>query len=89
MRPQRATVDKLAAYFGVTTDYLLGTEETIIQPTRQDSQIAALIRLFSACDIEGQFRIIQTAMNEYERCDRKQKKRIVSRHNIIPFPERR
>ena len=73
MRPQRATVDKLAAYFGVTTDYLLGTEETIIQPTRQDSQIAALIRLFSACDIEGQFRIIQTAMNEYERCDRKQK----------------
>lgn len=73
--PDGNTLKKLAQYFDVTTDYLLGIDDTkkkLLEllddvPDFNDPQIKTLARYFVNCDLPGQFRIIQIAMNEYDR----------------------
>ena len=80
--PDGNTLAKLARYFGVSTDYLLGLDETKshlldlfdTQPDFQDPQIKTLAKYFIDCDATGQFYIIRAAMNEYERCMAERKK---------------
>ena len=80
--PDGNTLAKLARYFGVTTDYLLGLDDMKnrllglfdTQLDLQDPQIQTLAKYFSECDASGQFYIIHTAMNEYERCMEERKK---------------
>ena len=82
IKPQASAVSVLAQYFGVSSDYLLGVDEKkeqmiemLNQPTDfQNPQVLALVKYFSACDADGQFRIIHTALTEYERCEEERKK---------------
>lgn len=78
-KPQAAIVHKLADFFGVSCDYLLGIDDTKQQmldvlnqitvsiPAPTEAQLDTLVKYFSLCDEEGRFRIIQLAMNEYDR----------------------
>ena len=71
-RPQLATVEKLANYFGVDRDYLLGISDIkenalSMFDTPDDSFIKRLLHYYSLCDNDGKLRIIQVAMNEYDR----------------------
>ena len=77
-KPQVAIVHQLADFFGVSSDYLLGIDDMkqrildiLDQPTPSSaptqSQLDTLVKYFSLCDEEGRFRIIQLAMNEYDR----------------------
>lgn len=71
MKPQIAMVDKLAAYFNVPRDYLLGLDDlkkdmlAALDDPEDDEQ--KLLYFFRKCDKTGQFRIIQVVMNEYDR----------------------
>lgn len=71
MKPQTAMVDKLAAYFNVSRDYLLGIDDikkdmlAVLDPPEDDEQ--KLLYFYRKCDKTGQFRIIQVVMNEYDR----------------------
>lgn len=81
-KPQPATVDKLAQFFGVSTDYLLGIDDvkqkildTLDTPIDlQNPQIQSLLKHFSQCDGDGQLRIIHVAMTEWERTMAEKKK---------------
>lgn len=78
-KPQRAIVHKLADFFGVSSDYLLGIDNVKQQmldvfdqtpvpiSVSKQAQLDTLIKYFSLCDEEGKFRIIQLAMNEFDR----------------------
>ena len=80
--PQRAIVHKLADFFGVSSDYLLGIDDVkqqmldVLDQTpisisaSTQTQLDTLIKYFSLCDEEGRFRIIQLAMNEYDRSEK-------------------
>lgn len=64
--PKGDVLCRLATYFDVTTDYLLGLSEvrnaqTIPILTEQER---LLLSAFRAVGAEGQFRIIQVCMNE-------------------------
>ena len=72
MKPQTAMVDKLAAYFNVPRDYLLGLDDLkkdmlAALDTPQDSFVKRLLHYYDQCDNDGKLRIIQVAMNEYDR----------------------
>ena len=72
MKPQTAMVDKLAAYFNVPRDYLLGLDDLkkdmlAALDTPQDSFVKRLLHYYDRCDNDGKLRIIQVAMNEYDR----------------------
>jgi len=71
-RPQLAMVEKIANYFGVERDYLLGFDsikqnalDALDAP--DDSFIKRLLYYYDQCDNDGKLRIIQVAMNEYDR----------------------
>lgn len=75
-KPQLAIVHKLAEFFNVSTDYLLGIDNiksnllsTLdnLPSSPSKEQINTLVKYFSLCDEEGRFRIIQLSMNEYDR----------------------
>lgn len=77
--PDGNTLVKIAMQFNVTTDYLLGLkwveeeedkEKADLPQSALDSQIRELVHLFSECDARGQFSIISTAMEEYDRSQR-------------------
>lgn len=82
IKPQASAVSVLAQYFGVSSNYLLGIDEKkerlldiLDEPLDfQNSQIQALVKYFSNCDADGQFRIIHMALTEYERCEEERKK---------------
>ena len=72
MKPQTAMVDKLAAYFDVSRDYLLGIDDLKkdvlnILDNPSDTFTQRLLHYYSLCDNDGKLRIIQVAMNEYDR----------------------
>ena len=81
-KPQKAIVHKLAEFFGVSSDYLLGIDDVKQQmlnvfdqtpvpiSVSTQAQLDTLIKYFSLCDEEGKFRIIQLAMNEYDRSEK-------------------
>lgn len=76
MKPQAAMVDKLAAYFDVSRDYLLGIDDIkkdilSILDSPQESFIKRLLYYYDQCDNDGKLRIIQVAMNEYDRSRQK------------------
>ena len=71
-RPPLAMVERLANYFGVDRDYLLGISDIkenalSMFDTPDDSFIKRLLHYYSLCDNDGKLRIIQVAMNEYDR----------------------
>ena len=77
--PDGNTLVKIAMRLNVTTDYLLGLkwveeqkdkEKADLPQSALDSQIRELVHLFSECDARGQFSIISTAMEEYDRSQR-------------------
>lgn len=80
--PDANTLVKLAQHFNVSTDYLLGIDDVKSRllaaldttPNFQDPQIQALAKYYSKCDADGQFRIIHTALTEFERCEEERKK---------------
>lgn len=76
--PDGNTLVKLAQYFNVTTDYLLGIDdlkkELLDILDTPDGLIKRLAHYFSECDEDGKLRIIQTAMNEYDRSREERKK---------------
>lgn len=80
--PDGMTLTKLAKYFEVSTDYLLGLDDMksrlldmLDKPLDfENPQIIALVKYFSDCDADGQFRIIHTALTEFERCEEEKKK---------------
>ncbi len=72
--PKSNVLKKFADYFDVSVDYLLGntTSKIVVPPAEKgEAEIpdmeATLLYFFSNCDTEGQCRIIQVAMNEYDR----------------------
>lgn len=76
--PSGKSLQNIASYFGVTTDYLLGESEDrqakpmqlVIDRNKLDSAITlkpVLDTYFNNCDVESQLRIIQFAIDEYER----------------------
>lgn len=73
--PDGNTLVSLAKYFTVSTDYLLGLnderEQFISMP---DTLTQKLIAYFQKIDEDGKLRIIQTAMNEYDRSESERKK---------------
>lgn len=76
--PTGAALQVLAQYFDVSVDYLLGEveEPDILKPSAYEEN---LLRYFRQCDTEGQLRIIQLAMNEYDRTKAEQ----LNRHSAI------
>ena len=76
--PDGNTLVKLAQYFHVSTDYLLGIDDLKQQLLdildTPDGLTKRLIHFFSECDEDGKLRIIQTAMNEYDRAIEERKK---------------
>lgn len=72
--PKSNVLKKFADYFDVSVDYLLGntTSKIVVPPAEKDEaeipdMEATLLYFFANCDTEGQCRIIQVAMNEYDR----------------------
>lgn len=71
--PDGETLVKLAEYFGVSTDYLLGIEDTttrlmdealaVLDEPKLTSQEAALIKMFRQADEMTKLKIIQNVMN--------------------------
>lgn len=62
-QPKADVLCRLAKYFGVTVDYLLGLS-VIRKSQGLTSQEELLVDVFRACSEEGKFRIIQQCMNE-------------------------
>lgn len=64
--PKGDVLCRLATYFDVTTDYLLGLTELRKPQTvpTLSEQEQLLLAAFRAATVEGQFRIIQCCMNE-------------------------
>lgn len=68
--PRRATLQKLANYFGVTVDYLLGNDDTHARVNTNEKKPAdvgelskaerALIKLFRSVDEDNQEFLVQT-----------------------------
>ena len=54
---------KIAEFLDITVDHLLG-KVNISQASELEEK---LLRFFSFCDTEGKLRIIQCAMNEFDR----------------------
>lgn len=75
MKPQASTSHRIADFFGVSHDWLIGISEIKARLLDElssdnepiDKQIAELIRYFRECDARGQLRIAQVALNEWER----------------------
>lgn len=72
--PKSNVLKKFADYFDVSVDYLLGntTSKIVVPPAEKgEAEIpdmeTTLLYFFANCDTEGQCRIIQVAMNEYDR----------------------
>lgn len=58
-------LNKISEFLDVPMEQLLGRE-----PIRSSSELEnKLLRLFSLCDTEGKLRIIQIAMNEFDRTE--------------------
>lgn len=56
-------LSKIAEFLDISVDHLLG-KVTISQASEMEEK---LLRYFSFCDTEGKLRIIQCAMNEFDR----------------------
>lgn len=54
---------KIAEFLDITVDHLLG-KASVSEASELEER---LLRYFSFCDAEGQLRIIQCAMNEFDR----------------------
>lgn len=79
--PDGNTLRKLAEYFGVSTDYLLGIDDIknrlwdmLDETKKPDALTQRLIAYFQKSDEDGKLRIIQIAMNEYDRSESERKK---------------
>lgn len=76
--PDGKTIIKLAQYFHVTSDYLLdidNQEQQLFDKQKEvDGLTKRLVYYFSECDYDKQLRIIQFAMNEYDRTIEERKK---------------
>lgn len=86
--PKSNVLKKFADYFNVSVDYLLGnTSDKMIspQPEKNKTEIpdmeTTLLYFFSNCDTKGQYRIIQVAMNEFDRTTKE--KTNTSEYSII------
>ncbi|MBE6909524.1 MAG: helix-turn-helix transcriptional regulator [Ruminococcaceae bacterium] len=75
--PDGNTLVKLAQYFDVSTDYLLGIDDIKRQLLdildTPEGLTKRLVHYFSNCDEDGKLRIIQIAMNEYDRTNEERK----------------
>ena len=79
--PKADVLVRIAAYFGVSTDYLLGVEDQnavlmqrafdILDESNASEQEKALLAMFRSTSEEGRLRIIQSVMNI---CDEIEKK---------------
>lgn len=81
--PDGKTLIKLAQYFGVTSDYLLGIDGFEIDEIKLPDEFELseeeklLLTTFRTVDMEGKFRIIQVCMNERDE-ERKRKMAMAS-----------
>ena len=79
-KPQAAAVHKIAEFFNVSADWLLGIDDvkerisSVLTKSAIDEQIEELVRLYRSCDAKGQFKISHIAMLEWERCEEERKK---------------
>ena len=78
--PRSNVLQKFADYFNVSVDYLLGNATSkIVNPNAEKDETeipdleSTLLYFFENCDSEGKLRIIQTAMNEFDRTTKEKK----------------
>ena len=64
--PKTETVVRIAKYFGVTTDYLLGLSDSRNRSDYFTEEERLLISAYRSASTEGKFIIIQTCMNQKE-----------------------
>ena len=62
-KPGTDAIRRLAAYFNVTTDYLLGVKERE-QSVSLTEEERLILEAYRTASTEGRFRIIQVCMNE-------------------------
>lgn len=62
-QPKADVLCRLAAYFDVTVDFLLGLSK-VRKSQGLTAQEELLVNVFRSCSEEGKFRIIQLCMNE-------------------------
>lgn len=72
-KPSVDAILRLARYFGVTTDYLLGfgDREVLIEIKNNAVVLTPeeelILEAYAVASVEGRFKIIQTCMNEKEK----------------------
>lgn len=64
--PKAETIVRIAKYFGVTTDYLLGLSDSRNGRDTFTEEERLLISAYRSATTEGKFIIIQTCMNQKE-----------------------
>ena len=67
--PKIEVLCRLAKYFDVTTDYLLGLSEVRTSAIVLTEQEQLLLEAFRSADTEGQFNIIHVCMDERKKAD--------------------
>lgn len=69
--PSRETLDRIAKYFGVSTDFLLGTspitefEEMLIQEYASDVSVSELLKILMALDSKSRDTLLHIATALY------------------------
>ncbi len=73
--PGAEVLCRIASYFHVTTDYLLGLSELRSSASAPSltEQEAILLEAYRTATVQGQFHIIQVCMNEWEYVKEKRK----------------
>lgn len=76
MKPQPATVHRLADYFGVSYDWLRGVDEIkeeirqILEPKQPEPLLQELMQMYKECDPQSQIYINNVIWNEWKKCKR-------------------
>jgi len=63
-KPSTDAIRRLAAYFSVSTDYLLGMKEREIPAPVLTDEEQLILEAYRSASTEGRFHIIQVCMNE-------------------------